>query len=231
MSREYRRAMGFNHADDDSEEETKVSAPLADRVADLRGWAQSRILECQRQELKFGNAWQIREKSPHGPPQALVEAWSERRALEAALCMLDGKENADSRYGGAQARRWGVSDREKTHAHAPPCRICECRAAAICDGCYTSKKLGTPKKPRTPKKPGMTIYKPRCIDCSETDRANFYSHPTNRTGCQSRCKSCDNQKRMGNYQRGSGGGVEAMRNPDGSITLVRQVTPRRGGAM
>lgn len=51
----------------------------------LRDWAKSRIEACRREEQKFGMAWQPK----HGPPQALVEAWSERRALEAALRELE----------------------------------------------------------------------------------------------------------------------------------------------
>lgn len=61
---------------------------LADRVSDVRAWALSRIEECRKQERKFGKAWQHREKHPLGPPQALVEAWTERRALLAVLDML-----------------------------------------------------------------------------------------------------------------------------------------------
>lgn len=82
---------------------------------------------------------------------------------------------------------------------------------------------GTPHLPR--KRVGASIYKPKCIDCGETNRAKFYSHPTSRSGCQSRCKPCDNKKRMGNYRRGNGGGVEAVRRPDGSIALVRRSPP------
>ena len=65
-----------------------IVAPLTERVTDLRAWATSRIRACREQEEKFGNAWQHREKHTLGPPQALVEAWSERRALQAVLDML-----------------------------------------------------------------------------------------------------------------------------------------------
>lgn len=51
----------------------------------MRAWAISRIETCRAQEAKFGTAWQHRSKHHHGPPQALVEAWTERRALEAVL--------------------------------------------------------------------------------------------------------------------------------------------------
>ncbi len=61
---------------------------LVDRASEFRTWAVSRINHCRAQEVKFGNAWQLREKHQHGPPQALVEAWSERRALQAALQIL-----------------------------------------------------------------------------------------------------------------------------------------------
>lgn len=62
---------------------------MAGRVSELRRWADSRINACRQQEAKFGNAWELREKHQHGPPQALVEAWTERRCLEAVLRMLD----------------------------------------------------------------------------------------------------------------------------------------------
>lgn len=60
-----------------------------ERIADVRVWAESRIAECQRQETKFGKAWEHREKHTQGPPQSLVEAWTERRALQAVLKMLE----------------------------------------------------------------------------------------------------------------------------------------------
>lgn len=59
-----------------------------DQIDCLRGWALSRIAECRRQEEKFCGAWEHREKHSLGPPQALVEAWTERRALQAALGMV-----------------------------------------------------------------------------------------------------------------------------------------------
>ncbi len=61
---------------------------LAERVEDVRGWALSRIRHCREQETKFGRAWEHREKHSLGPPQALVEAWTERRALQVVLEML-----------------------------------------------------------------------------------------------------------------------------------------------
>lgn len=59
-----------------------------DRVTDLRAWAESRIRQCREQEQKFAGAWEHREKHSLGPPQALVEAWSERRTLQAVLGMV-----------------------------------------------------------------------------------------------------------------------------------------------
>lgn len=61
---------------------------LDERVADVKAWALSRIAACRAEETKFGNAWEHREKHSLGPPQALVEAWTERRALQAVLEML-----------------------------------------------------------------------------------------------------------------------------------------------
>jgi hypothetical protein len=62
----------------------------------MRAWALSRIEECRRQELKFGSLYNLRYCVPGGtkrpgkyPPQTLVEAWSERRALQAVLAQLD----------------------------------------------------------------------------------------------------------------------------------------------
>lgn len=65
---------------------------LEENVREVRFWASSRIRACREQETKFGNSWQMREKHQNGPPQALVEAWTERRALEAVLRMLAGEE-------------------------------------------------------------------------------------------------------------------------------------------
>lgn len=62
---------------------------LEDRVAELRGWAASRIRACREQEAKFGQSWELRQKHTQGPPQALVEAWTERRALQTVLAILD----------------------------------------------------------------------------------------------------------------------------------------------
>lgn len=74
-----------------------MAETLADRVADMRTWALSRITHCRAQEAKFGNAWQHREKHQHGPPQALVEAWTERRALQAVLDQLDSHTKGDTK--------------------------------------------------------------------------------------------------------------------------------------
>lgn len=53
-------------------------------------WARSRIQHCRRDEAKFGATW----KRQHGPPQALVEAWTERRALQAVLDILEPSQAA-----------------------------------------------------------------------------------------------------------------------------------------
>lgn len=68
---------------------------LPERVDELRSWANSRIRHCREQEVKFGNAWQHREKHSLGPPQALVEAWTERRSLQAVLDMLATERHSD----------------------------------------------------------------------------------------------------------------------------------------
>jgi hypothetical protein len=68
---------------------------LAERVADLRLWAESRIRHCREQELKFGNAWEHRQMHSLGPPQALVEAWTERRSLQAVLAQLASPQAKD----------------------------------------------------------------------------------------------------------------------------------------
>jgi len=65
---------------------------LAERVDDVKGWALSRVQHCRAQEEKFGKAWKIRSKHSLGPPQALVEAWTERRALQAVLGILEGRD-------------------------------------------------------------------------------------------------------------------------------------------
>lgn len=52
--------------------------------------------------------------------------------------------------------------------------------------------------------PPKAKREPVCIDCGERDRAKFYAHPTNPTGCQRRCKACDNAKRIANVRKSSG---------------------------
>jgi len=59
---------------------------LEDRVGSMRSWAISRIMTCRAQEERFANSWQIGKG--HGPPQALIEASVERRALTAAMEMI-----------------------------------------------------------------------------------------------------------------------------------------------
>lgn len=65
---------------------------MLERVLELRAWAKSRIEQCRRDEAKFC-ATEVRQrvKTRRGPAQAAVEAWTERRALETVLCILDGK--------------------------------------------------------------------------------------------------------------------------------------------
>jgi hypothetical protein len=57
-------------------------------VSDVVAWARSRINACREQELKFSQ-WK-RDTRGDQPPQALVEAWTERRTLQAVLKMLSG---------------------------------------------------------------------------------------------------------------------------------------------
>lgn len=72
---------------------TKLPRPtdieLRERVDELVAWANSRISVCREQENKFGRG--LGEHGSHGPqspPQALIEAWIERRALQAVLAIL-----------------------------------------------------------------------------------------------------------------------------------------------
>jgi hypothetical protein len=60
-----------------------------ERVSEIKAWARSRITACREQERKFADAWP--ESKGKGPPQALVEAWTERRALQAVLEQLDAE--------------------------------------------------------------------------------------------------------------------------------------------
>ena len=56
----------------------------------LRETALARVDACRAQEVKFGRAWEHRERHPLGPPQALVEAWTEWRTWQAVLDIIDG---------------------------------------------------------------------------------------------------------------------------------------------
>ncbi|TAK10602.1 MAG: hypothetical protein EPO32_14830 [Anaerolineae bacterium] len=58
------------------------------RLTELKRWARARIAECQKQELKFGN---LSGKMP----QALIEAWTERRALQSVLDQLKAPPSTD----------------------------------------------------------------------------------------------------------------------------------------
>lgn len=61
---------------------------LVDRVAEVKSWAANRIEKCRDDELKFGQSW-LNKGRGKGPPQGLVEAWTERRALEAVLRIIE----------------------------------------------------------------------------------------------------------------------------------------------
>ena len=65
---------------------------VVERVAEVRTWAESRIRQCRAEKQKFAAVWIHRSKHALGPPQALVEAWTERRALQVVLGMLDKSE-------------------------------------------------------------------------------------------------------------------------------------------
>jgi hypothetical protein len=56
-----------------------MKAYLSERVAELRAWANSRIAHCREQERKFGAG------------SIAIEASTERRALQAALSILDAE--------------------------------------------------------------------------------------------------------------------------------------------
>jgi hypothetical protein len=59
------------------------------RTREMIAWARSRIEECRRQEQKFGMALgRPGRVATHSMPQALIEAWTERQALEAVLAQL-----------------------------------------------------------------------------------------------------------------------------------------------
>lgn len=63
-----------------------MKLPDLDTLASTIAWARSRIAFCREQERKFARSWSIGDRK--GPPQALVEAWTERRALCAVLSQL-----------------------------------------------------------------------------------------------------------------------------------------------
>lgn len=61
----------------------------------------------------------------------------------------------------------------------------------------------------------------RCIDCLDYKPLDsFYVNRGSNDGLQSRCKPCDNNKRMGTYRRGTGVARDVKRNADGSLTFV-----------
>lgn len=59
---------------------------LDEQVRELTTWCDSRIMTCREQEQKFGGV--PTGKRTDDIPQSLVEAWTERRALEAVLKIL-----------------------------------------------------------------------------------------------------------------------------------------------
>lgn len=60
-----------------------------------------------------------------------------------------------------------------------------------------------------------------CIDCVVVQPLeSFYVNRQSGDGRQSRCKPCDNKRRMGNYKRGTGNARDVVRNADGSLTFV-----------
>lgn len=66
------------------------------RVRELRAWAASRITACREQENKFSLAGRLRpgrRVSTSPVPQTVIEAWTERRALQAVLRILDDEES------------------------------------------------------------------------------------------------------------------------------------------
>lgn len=63
--------------------EQNLGGTADERLTDFKAWAISRIRACREQETKFGAG-----PHPKGPPQALVEAWTERRTLQTALEIL-----------------------------------------------------------------------------------------------------------------------------------------------
>lgn len=44
--------------------------------------------------------------------------------------------------------------------------------------------------------PARRRPRPTCKDCLTQDRKRFYPHPTTPSGCQARCKECDNASRV-----------------------------------
>lgn len=56
------------------------------KILALRLHCLERVAVCQREELKFGKT--LGQANRHGVPQALVEAWTERRTLEQVLDVI-----------------------------------------------------------------------------------------------------------------------------------------------
>jgi hypothetical protein len=65
-----------------------VSDDLHERVAEVRAWARVRIAHCRREEDKFARLnWHDQPRTA-GCPSSVLEAATERRALQAVLNML-----------------------------------------------------------------------------------------------------------------------------------------------
>jgi hypothetical protein len=60
-----------------------------EQITEIRAFIEARVRTCRLQEMKFARAWSHRSKHALGPPQALVEAWSERHALESVVAILE----------------------------------------------------------------------------------------------------------------------------------------------
>jgi hypothetical protein len=63
-----------------------------ERLFELKAWATNRIRTCREQERKFGEHSITATRGGRAIPQALVEAWTERRALQAVFEILGWEE-------------------------------------------------------------------------------------------------------------------------------------------
>lgn len=75
-----------------------------------------------------------------------------------------------------------------------------------------------------------TVKRKVCVDCKEAQPLDaFYRKHKGEEERQARCKPCDNRKRVGSHTRygrrpgcPSSTVIEAVRGPDGEITLTRR---------